>query len=385
VRFGSLGPRRRWPRPPRWLAVAASVLVAAGVIAAGVTVVIRHGTKPPAASATATATMPATAPAPGVVAVTRLGHRLLGVRAGWELFALGPGEVIRIQFARGRVTRTTVPPLQSSGPVSLLAGPHEAIVRPLDFVPGYLVPDGRAARGLRGALSHGGMVFPGPRPGQVWTLVSGRAVPLAGFDGGKLGTTIRLPKDGQWVAASDGRGYLLIYRSSGGVYDARPGAVRRITAGTVAAVGPTRWLAVRCRHPHRGCSDVVIDPATGTRRLGHRRIGLPLPGVISPNGLSDLPGVISPDGSTAALLRAGAGGTITVHLLSLDSGTDRAVPVHADRESFAPGNMAWSPDSQWLFVIAAHGNLVAVNASTGAVRGLGTALPPVSQLAVRAG
>ncbi len=343
-----------------------------------------RGTKPPAASATATPA--ATATAPGAVAVTRLGHRLLGVRAGWELFALGPGEVVRIQFARGRVTRTQVPPLMSSGPVSLLAGPHEAIVRPLDFVPGYLVPDGRPARRLRGALGHGGMVFPGPRPGQVWVQTPGRhrqTMSLAGLDGRPLGAVIRLPASDGLFMTSDGRGYLLIYRH-GHVYDARPGVTRRITAGTMAAVGP-RWLAVRCRHRHR-CSDVVIDPATGARRrLGHRRIGSPLPGVISPNGWSDLPGVISPDGSTAALLRAGAGGTITVHLLSLNSGTDRAVPVHADRGLFAPGNLAWSPDSQWLFVIAVNGKLVAVSASTGVVRGIGTALPPVTQLAVSTG
>jgi hypothetical protein len=344
------------------------VLVAAGVIAAGVIVAAGRGTKPPAASATATA--PGAAPA--AVAVTKLGHRLLGVRAGWQLFALGQQEMVRIQLARGRVTRTQIPLLMSSGPVSLLAGPHEAIIRPLDFVPGYLVPDGQKARTLRGVLSHGGMVFPGPRPGQVWTLISGRAVHLAGFDGGKLGAVIRLPAGDGWLVTSDDRGYLLIYRKDQ-VYDARPGVTRRITAGSVAAVGPTRWLAVHCRPRHR-CSDVVIDPATGTHRhLGHRRIG------------SAVPGIISPDGSTAALLRGGAADPITVHLLNLNSGTDRAVPVHADRGLFAPGNMAWSPDSRWLFVIAVNGKLVAVSASTGAVRGIGTALPPVIQLAVRAG
>jgi hypothetical protein len=145
--------------------------------------------------------------------------------------------------------------------------------------------------------------------------------------------------------------------------------VRPVDDGVVASNGGAR--------PRQEPHDVVRFGSLGPRRL-------PWPGVISPNGLSDLPGVISPDGSTAALLRAGAGGTITVHLLTLNSGTDRAVPVHADRESSAPGNMAWSPDSRWLFVIAANGNLVAVSASTGAVRGLGTALPPVSQLAIGA-
>ena len=69
-----------------------------------------------------------------------MGHRLLGVRAGWELFGLGPSEVVRIQLARARITRTVFPGPQSSGPVTLLAGPYQAIVRPLDYVPGYLVP-----------------------------------------------------------------------------------------------------------------------------------------------------------------------------------------------------------------------------------------------------
>jgi WD40 repeat protein len=94
-------------------------------------------------------------------------------------------------------------------------------------------------------------------------------------------------------------------------------------------------------------------------------------------------GVISPDGSTAALFRVRAGGQAALHLLSLDSGTDHAIPVHPNQESFALGAVAWSPDSQWLFVVTADGRIVAVSAKTGRVRGLGIGLPPVSQLAVR--
>ena len=58
---------------------------------------------------------------------------------------LGPDGVVRIELARGRITRTAVPPVDSSGPISFLAGPGSAIVRPLDAVAGYAVPDGIAA------------------------------------------------------------------------------------------------------------------------------------------------------------------------------------------------------------------------------------------------
>src|SRR5258708_16250107 len=74
----------------------------------------------------------------GPVQVTDAGLPLLGVRAGWELFGLGPGEAVRIQLARARITRTPFPGLQSSGPVTPPAAPHQVIVRPLDYVPGYL-------------------------------------------------------------------------------------------------------------------------------------------------------------------------------------------------------------------------------------------------------
>jgi hypothetical protein len=114
-----------------------------------------------------------------------VGHPLLGVRAGWQLFGLArgrsypwPGEVVRIQLAAGRITETRFPALLSTGPVTLLAGRHQAIVRPLDYVPGYLVPDGARSVPLRGALQNGGIVSPGPRPGE-----SGRSPGTAGTCG----------------------------------------------------------------------------------------------------------------------------------------------------------------------------------------------------------
>jgi len=46
--------------------------------------------------------------------------------------------------------------------------------------------------------------------------------------------------------------------------------------------------------------------------------------------------------------------------------------------------MVWSPDSRWLFVAAADGKLVAVNASTGRAELLPAPLPAVEQVAIRA-
>lgn len=365
VSFGSSRPRSRW-RPGWLLTVAAVAVIAVVVVTHAGHRSKPHGRKPPGLQPP--------------VAVSEVGHRLLGVRAGWQLLAYGPDQVIRIQLARGRITRTAVPSLQSTGPDTFVAGPSQAIIRPLDFVPGYLVPDGHPARRLRGVLAGGTpAVVPGPRPGQVWVQAGYQAnsMSLAWMDGSRTALSMQLPPRGPWLAASDGRGYALVFNvGSGGhageVYDVRPGGYRRI-GGSVAAIGPTRWLTVRCHRRHR-CSNVVIDPATGARRT--------LPG--RPAQAGQAPGVIAPDGSAAAIFRSAAG-QVTLHLINLESGTDRRVLVPAGQGSGNEQTLAWSPDSRWLFVVAAHGSLVAVNASTGQGQGIGVALPPVSQIAIRAG
>jgi hypothetical protein len=358
VRFGSLRPPgHRWPR--RLLIVFA----AAASTAVVVVVVLGHQNKPHRAGS--------------AVTVSDAGHRLLGVRAGWQLLAYGRGGVIRIQLAVGRIMRTAVPPLDSTGRSSFVVGPSQAIIRPLDFVPGYLVPDGHPARRLRGALGYGTpAVIPGPQPGQVWiqagyesTLMS-----LAWLDGRMTGVSMRLPpRSGPWQAASDGQGYALAFyvggADAGDVYDVRPSGFRRI-AGSVSAVGPTRWLTVAC-HRHR-CSNVVIDPASGEQRR--------LPG--QPAQPAGAPGVIAPDGSAAAVIGV-SGSQVTLHLINLASGTSLVVPVPLDQGSTGGQTLAWSPDSRWLFVVTGHGRLAAVSARTHRVEGLGVALPPVSEIAIR--
>ena len=216
----------------------------AAVAAVAVTLVIGHGSNPPRARPASSA---------GAVSTGEAGPRLLGVRASWELFGYGHGRVVRIQFASGRITQTAVP-VRSGGPASLVVGPHEAIISQLDIVPGYLVPDGRPARPLSGVLGNGGIVIPGPQPGTAWVQAGPAAtsMPLVRMDGTETGVSVRLPPGGisqAWPegysqATSDGRGGVLVsdYSETGATYDdVRPGGFQRI-AGTLAAVGPTRWL-----------------------------------------------------------------------------------------------------------------------------------------------
>ena len=73
---------------------------------------------------------------------------------------------------------------------------------------------------------------------------------------------------------------------------------------------------------------------------------------------------------------------VALEQISLVSGAVRpiAVPVN---ENASSQTMAWSPDSQWLFVLAANGNVLAVNSRTGKVQSLGIPLPALTQLTIR--
>ena len=355
VGFGSpRPPRRRWPRGPLILGGAAVIAVAA-VLTLG-----RHPVKP--------------VPAHLQVTVTEVGHRLLGVRAGWELLGYGPDRAVRVQLARGRVTQTVVPGLGSTGPFSFVAGPGHVIIRPWDVEPGYLVTDGRPARPLPSVLGQGGQTLPGPRPGEVWVQTRPRTLTLIRLDGGRTGVSMLLPAGGWWLATPNGRGAVLL-SGAGEIYDVWPGGSRRI-GGMLAAVGPTRWLTVTCNRPHR-CADVVIDPATGTQR----QLGGPPVASVSASS----PGVITPDGTTAAVFRVTAGGQVTLHLVNLASGADQRIAVPLSQGVARPGTLAWSPDGRWLFVITGQGRLAAVNARTRQTEGLGVRLPWLSQIAIRPG
>jgi hypothetical protein len=382
VRFGPS--RKRQVRVTAWLCrplagrlALGIVALAALAVAAFVVMTARHPGqhRPGVTGPAAVAGRPRARPwwvAAGQVVATGTGHRLLGVRGGWELFGTGPGVLIRIQWAAGRVTRTAIPALQSTGPVFFVVGPHQAIIRPLDVVPGYLVPDDQPARALPTALGTAGQAFPGPRPGQVWVQSGFGAetvMSLVTASGARIGPSIRLPADVGYGAVPDGRGYLAVDRN-GAAYDAGPGGFRRVAAGTLAAAGPSAWLVVQCPSA-RHCAGVVVNPATGTRRV--------LPGQAAQPGWP--PGITSPDGQYAAVLGYGPDQPAILHLINLSTGSDRRV-AFAPAPQGSPG-LAWSPDSRWLFAATQDGALAAIDPRTGQVRGLGVPLPPVTYLAVR--
>ena len=139
---------RRWV--PRAL-LACLVLAAVAVVAVRG---VGHQARPAAT---------ASAPPPPPMHVMIVGHPLLGVTAGWELFARGPDDLLRIQLAQGQITQTYVPSLETASPdVAFVIGAREAVIRPSDLVPGYVVPDGGQARPLTGLLANGGPMVPGP-------------------------------------------------------------------------------------------------------------------------------------------------------------------------------------------------------------------------------
>ena len=356
VTFGS---RLPWPRQYRL----GTLLLVCLVVAAVVLVVARSGgpRRPP--------------PAPPMT-VTSFGHPILGVRAGWQLIGLEATGVIAVQFARGRIVRTAIPPFAGDGIVSLVAAPGEVLVRPLDNVQGYAVPDGEPARPLTGVLSHGGTLLPGPTPAQQW-MDSGNLV-LVGPDGKP--EHAQLPESAllwatQVPVISDGHGGLVLTGPSGSVYDANDGKLRTINVLPIA-VGPRNWLGLGCGKD--SCHDVVVNAATGVART--------LPGLganMYPWPWQPLPGVVSPDGAVAAVVVPGdTTGQAWLDLVSLSSGAVLHVRVPVAVGS-ASESLAWSPDSRWLFVVTSDGGLAIVDRSTAQPRTLSLGLSGLTQIVIR--
>jgi hypothetical protein len=70
-------------------------------------------------------------------------------------------------------------------------------------------------------------------------------------------------------------------------------------------------------------------------------------------------------------------------LLNLMNGRDHRINVTVYQGSAGIQTLAWSPDSRWLFVVAANGTLTVVNAHTRHIENIGVNVPSVSQIAIR--
>jgi hypothetical protein len=374
------GPRsQRLRRPRRGL-----VIVVGLVLVAGAAVALRDNGSRGAADATPSPGPSTVAPGPQTPTpgdltpagpapvVTRFPPHLLGVTAGWELIGRGGSVVVRLEPAAGRLSRTRVPPLQSTGPVSFLVGDRVTVVRPLDDVPGYAIGDGQAARVLHLDLGVGGIALPGPDARHLW-FDSGderrTAMALVDLDGLPAGVRMVIPSTALGPVMSDGDGYVM-FSGIGGVYDARPRGLNRITNGTVAAVGAGRLLAVECNDQYR-CFTVVLGLTSGSRRV--IADGFPPTYAV---------GSIAPDGRRAAVFEQGPTGVSQLRLFDLRTG--RTTQVRGSLvQPLMDGAVAWSPDSAFLFVLDSAGAVRVVDPGTAGVSDLGVALPPLSQIAIR--
>jgi hypothetical protein len=378
------GPPRLGPglnlrfRPPplgprgRWTAGIGGALAAVVVVA----LLQRHAVDPPPVAApTSTVEVTATpAPEPAVLAPplppsrSVTGPGFLDPAARWELFARTDTEIDRIQPRAARVTRTAVPRLLSTGPVSFVVTPDRALVRPLDFVPGVELRDGRPPRPIAATLAENGPMFPGPDPGHVW-VASGPDLVLRPVGGGP--DTTRVPQSGNGSLeppVEDGAGGLLFPGPTGVYVPGRTG-LRRISPGALLAVGARGWIVAECNDAHR-CRSELIDRATGARR----DVGPPL--TVGP-----LPGLISPDGRTVALYRIEDTGHIELDILDIASGQVRAADVEVEQE-LTVGMIAWSPDGR-LFAITEGGAIRVIDRDSGRAGPMGPPLPAVRQLAIR--
>ena len=312
-------------------------------------------------------------PSPEPVVVTELGKPLWGATGTWQLVVRTRDSLVRIEPARGRVTRTALPDPGEEAMATLVVGRDRVLVFSPTGTSAALVVDGRPATEWSGRPDNDSTALPGPDPEHFWMVSYPGAESLreVGLDGGEQVAAITLPVDLQGTAVLPDQAGGLLVSGVGGVYQVRTSGLRRVTTGTVLAAGPTRLLVRECDATYR-CTTLVVDRATGSRRA------LPTAELSG----THLQGVVSPDGSKALTTRAVAAGTWAPVMVDLREGA----AVDADGWGLVTdsvANAAWSPDSRWLFAVVAPSLLVAVDTRTGAIADLGVPLPDVLQVAVR--
>ena len=359
----------------RLVACAAAILAA---VLVGLSLADR--TAPPAPQSSSTPSSPRAQESPRSATPQRKSIQevgpLLPVRNNWELFARADAEVVRIQPATGRIVRTPVPSLDTSGPVTFVALRSGALIRPLDRVPGYHVPDDGLPRRLRSALGAGGPVLPGPGPDQLWVTSRSRYLDrvemlLVSVESGATRAAAVLPRDVAYGVTADGSGYFL-FQATGGSYLRVADGYRRVTSGEVLAAGRRTLLAAECDQRYR-CRHLAIDRRTGARREVQ---------LVPSLAVSLAAATVSPDGRYAAVLYRLATQPLTLHLIDLATGRDRTIRARPDAR-YGNDSLTWSPNGEYLLVTDADGRLTAVESATGRLTPLQLDLPPIHQLAVR--
>lgn len=299
-----------------------------------------------------------------------LGRPLLPGSPPWELVGVAAdnGDLIRVEPATGRMVRIRLGWTVFTGEARVFAGSDEVLVISPAGQEAVVVEDGAPVRRAPGLAQ--ASPLEGVDQNHVWVPYATRIV-LTALDGAATRTSVALPAMGplHGGVSEDGGGGLLVSSPAGGVYTAGPDGIRRISVGTVLAVGPVGWLVLECDDRLR-CARVLIDRRDGARRE--------VPGL--PEGLA-VPGRISPDGARAVITRWTQDGQVQ-ELTDLSTGTSRGLGVTAAENP--EGAAAWSPDGRWLVLLRGeYGSPVVVDACTGTPRVLGVDLPRLAAMDVR--
>lgn len=305
--------------------------------------------------------------------VIEVGHPLLPGAVAWEFFGVDStnGDLLRVQPATGRITRTPigVTTWTSDNSATVFAGSHRALVIASN-AESFVVPDGRPASESTAGRDAQGAVLPGPAPEQLWVFTEqGRRARLTTLDGTPAGSTLEVPSSpGLFNEMSpDGAGGMLI-NGVGGAYILDARGIRHISPGLAVAVGRPGWLVVEC-DDRLVCGQVLIDRDSGLRRT----VRLP------ENPTLGWPGTLSPDGTAAVLMTYQDAPSYS--LIDLVTGTRRPL-VRVSGNFDVPGSV-WSPDGRWILLPRVDGKSVVIDACTGTPHDLGVELPTLAAIAVR--
>jgi hypothetical protein len=303
--------------------------------------------------------------------VTELGGPLLASRTQTELIVHGLGAVVRIDVDRGRVTRTGVPTIGSTAPTFMVAGSRSVLLRPLDNVAGYLVPDDAGPQPLAGRLGNATFwAYPGPKAGLVWLEATdarqgAEVLDLVGFDVDFAPVSVAIRN--LWPWGPDFAGQVVV-TGVGGAYVTGPSGLTRVTTGDVFAAGPTKWLVRECDESH------VCTMATIDRRTDHKEV-LDVGSLAADPGSST--GVITQDGRTAAIVRR----TGELDVIDLTSGQLQNIATYPSNVN--PVAPVWSLDSRFLFFASDTYTVAVFDRTTGTTTALRAEVDHVEALAVR--
>ena len=149
---------------------------------------------------------------------------------------------------------------------------------------------------------------------------------------------------------------------------AERGHVRRVQPGPSES---QIRLTTECDARHR-CHGVVIDRGSGDRH----NVDLAF------SNVSPWLAATSPNDQYLAVIYAVAHHPLALHVLDLQRGHDQLTTVGVDK-TLHDGSLAWSPDSDYLFLAGVKGRLWVIKPATGAVSEFPVELPAVRQLAAR--